>query len=207
MANLYLFSYEFDFMERLAKEDYRSARKFNYTCRFIDDLETLNNDGKLSDLKEEIYPPELVCNKENEGNKKATFLDMETSVIGKRFISKTYDKRESYNFEIVNYPDLSGNIPRGSAYGVYTSQLIRYARVCSYKEDFINRAALLKEKLKENMTNLHLYQMILFQRRRSKSQFHLIVTAPVLISYPRHYLILVIIATSIHVYKFYIASY
>ena len=50
---------------------------------------------------------------------------------------------------IVFFKDLSGNIPRGSAYGVYTSQLIRYARVCSYKEDFINRAALLKEKLKE----------------------------------------------------------
>ena len=149
MANLYLFSYEFDFMERLAKEDYRSARKFNYTCRFIDDLETLNNDGKLSDLKEDIYPPELVCNKENVGDQRATFLDMETSVIDRRFVTKTYDKRESYDFEIVNYPDLSGNIPRGSAYGVYTSQLIRYARVCSYKEDFIARAALLKRKLKE----------------------------------------------------------
>ena len=100
-------------------------------------------------MKEDIYPPELVCNKENVGDQKATFLDMETSVIDRRFVTKTYDKKESYDFEIVNYPDLSGNIPRGSAYGVYTSQLIRYARVCSYKEDFINRAALLKRKLKE----------------------------------------------------------
>ena len=70
-------------------------------------------------------------------------------MIGDLLLTKTYDKRESYDFEIVNYPDLSGNIPRGSAYGVYTSQLIRYARVCSYKEDFIARAALLKSKLKE----------------------------------------------------------
>ena len=41
------------------------------------------------------------------------------------------------------------NIPHGSAYGVYTSQLIRYARVCSKKEDFISRATVLKKKLKE----------------------------------------------------------
>ena len=149
MANLYLFCYEFSFMEKLAKEDYKSARKFNYTSRFIDDLETLNNDGVLGAMKEEIYPPELVCNKENVGDKKATFLDMETSVVDRRFVTKTYDKRESYDFDIVNYPDLSGNIPQSSAYGVYTSQLIRYARVCLEKEDFIARAALLKEKLKE----------------------------------------------------------
>ena len=49
----------------------------------------------------------------------------------------------------MNYPDLSGNIPLGSAYGVYTSQLIRYARVCSNKEDFITCATLLKNKLKK----------------------------------------------------------
>ena len=149
MANLYLFCYEFEFMERLANVDYKSARKFNNTCRFIDDLETLNNDGVLGRMKQDIYPPELMCNKENEGDQKATFLDMETSVIDRRFVTKTYDKRENYNFVIVNYPDLSGNIPHGSAYGVYTSQLIRYARVCSKKEDFISRATVLKKKLKE----------------------------------------------------------
>ena len=44
--------------------------------------------------------------KENEGNKKATFLDMETSVIDRRFITKAYDKREGYAFEIINYPEL-----------------------------------------------------------------------------------------------------
>ena len=47
MANLYLFSYEFDFMERLAKEDYRSARKFNYTCCFISFAVPGGNRAKL----------------------------------------------------------------------------------------------------------------------------------------------------------------
>ena len=44
---------------------------------------------------------------------------------------KTYDKRDAFKFEIINYPDLSGNIPTKPAYGVFTSQVIRYARICS----------------------------------------------------------------------------
>ena len=149
MANLYLFYYEYTFMEKLAKEDGKIARKFNNTSRFIDDLITLNNDGVLGQRKQDIYPKELVCNKENLGDQTATFLDMETNVVGKQFVTKTYDKREAYNFEIVNYPDLSGNIPPNAAYGVYTSQVIRYARVCSNKDDFLSRVKLLKGKLKE----------------------------------------------------------
>ena len=53
--------------------------------------------------------------------------------------SKIYDKRDDFNFEIVNVPFLDGDFPRSPSYGVYISQLIRFARVCSYVEDFKNR--------------------------------------------------------------------
>ena len=53
--------------------------------------------------------------------------------------SKIYDKRDNFNFEIVNFPFLDGDVPRSSSYGVYISQLIRFARVCSNVEDFNNR--------------------------------------------------------------------
>ena len=42
MANLYLYNYEAAFMEKLTKQDYSKAKKFNNTSRFIDDLGTLN---------------------------------------------------------------------------------------------------------------------------------------------------------------------
>lgn len=51
------------------------------------------------------------------------------------------------SFEIVNYPDLSGNIPKDNAYGIYTSQIIRYARVCSEAVDFMERVKILFGKL------------------------------------------------------------
>ena len=45
--------------------------------------------------------------------------------------SKIYDKRDDFNFEIVNFPFLDGDVPRSPSYGVYISQLIRFDRVCS----------------------------------------------------------------------------
>ena len=45
--------------------------------------------------------------------------------------SKIYDKRDDFNFEIVNFPFLDGDVPRSPSFGVYIFQLIRFARVCS----------------------------------------------------------------------------
>ena len=149
MANLYLYAYESKFMETLTKENYGAARKFNHTRRYIDDLNTLNNDGQLEKYHKEgrIYPREMTLNQENENNNQATFLDLDQEIKDKIIMVKTFDKRDSFKFEIVNYPDLSGNIPKRPAYGVYSSQIIRYARICSRKEDLIKRVKELTRKL------------------------------------------------------------
>ena len=52
--------------------------------------------------------------------------------------SKIYDKQDDFNFEIVNFLFLDGDEPRSPSYGVYISQLIRFARVCSNVDDFID---------------------------------------------------------------------
>ena len=61
--------------------------------------------------------------------------------------SKIYDKRDDFNFEIVNFPFLDGDVPRSPSYGVYISQLIRFARVCSNVDDFNNGNLFLTAKL------------------------------------------------------------
>ena len=55
-----------------------------------------------------------------------------------------YDKRDDFNFHITNFPFLSSNILSPPAYGVFISQLIRYARACSSYECFILRASFSK---------------------------------------------------------------
>ena len=129
------------------RPDYKTALKFNNTTRFIDDLGTLNNDGLMARHKADIYPKELELLSQNPDTLKGNMLDVSIEVLDRKFFTKTYDKRDDYSFEIINYPDLGGNIPQGAAYGVYISQVLRYARVCSEKTDFDQRVRTLTGKL------------------------------------------------------------
>ena len=52
-------------------------------------------------------------------------------------LSKIYDKRDDFNFEIVNFPFFAGDVPRSPSYGVYLSQLIRFARMTSTYETYL----------------------------------------------------------------------
>ena len=71
---------------------------------------------------------------------------MEEQIKDARMEVKTYDKRDTFKFEIIDYPDLSGNIPTKPAYGVFTSQVFRYARICSKKNDLLKRVKSLTKK-------------------------------------------------------------
>ena len=48
-------------------------------------------------------------------------------------------KSNNFDFEIVNFPFFDGDVPRFPSYGVYISQLIRSAKVCSNIDYFNNR--------------------------------------------------------------------
>ena len=61
--------------------------------------------------------------------------------------TKIYDKRDDFDFEIVNFSFLDGDVPLSTSYGVYISQLIRFARASSYITDFNTRNKLLTQKL------------------------------------------------------------
>ena len=85
-------------------------------------------------------------NKTNSSETEAPFLDLHLSILD-RFIScKIYDKRDDFDFEIVNVPYLGGDVPRRAFYGVYISQLIRFAKVSSHVTDFNTRNKLLTAK-------------------------------------------------------------
>ena len=56
-------------------------------------------------------------------------------------------KSNDSDFEIVNFPFLDGDVPRSPSYGVYISQLIRFARVCSNIDDFNNKTLFMTAKL------------------------------------------------------------
>ena len=77
----------------------------------------------------------------------ATFLDLNLSIHNDIVSAKIYDKRDDFNIDIVNFPFLDGDVPRSPSYGVYISQLIRFARASSHVTDFNNRNKFLTAKL------------------------------------------------------------
>ena len=59
--------------------------------------------------------------------------------------TKIYDKRDDFDFDVVNFPFLDGYVPRSASYGGYISQLLRYARVSSHVDDFNTRNKVLRD--------------------------------------------------------------
>ena len=101
-----------------------------------------------------IYPSELPLNKANTSDTEATILDLHLSISNDIVSTEIYDKRDDFDFEIVNFPFLDGDVPRSTSYGVYISQFIRFARASSYVADFNTcnkgpRTVLMKEKSQE----------------------------------------------------------
>ena len=144
VADLFLFCYERDFMKSLSRENQADIiEAFNSTSRYLDDL--LNIDNIYFDqMVDRIYPIELQLNRANSSDTEAPFLDLNLHVcISNGTVStKIYDKRDDFDFDIVNFPFLDGDVPRRTSYGVYISQLIRFARASSNLNDFkyLNKA-------------------------------------------------------------------
>ena len=114
----------------------RLARSFNLYYRYIDDLIVFNNKTFLSYPKE-IYPPQLTVEKANKSDHLADYLYFKFIIeSGGKVSTRLYDKRDDFDFHIVNCPFLSNNIPSGPSYGLYISQLMRYAQCCSHYDDF-----------------------------------------------------------------------
>ena len=73
-------------------------------------------------MVDQIYPTELQLNRGNSSVTEAPFLDLNCISNGTVF-TKIYDKRDEFDFDIVNFPFLDGEVPRRTSYGVYISQI------------------------------------------------------------------------------------
>ena len=74
-------------------------------------------------------------------------MDLHLSISDGFVQTKIYDKRDDFDFDIVNFPFLDSDVPRSTFYGVYISQLIQFAQVSSHVDDFNTRNKVLTAKL------------------------------------------------------------
>ena len=125
LANLFLYFYEFHFMEKMAKAKNPDIYRFRRVQRYLDDLIIVNGGDVMSVYAPDIYPSELVLKLENNDDQMTSFLDLFFTIMNKKIRHSLYDKRDEFPFDIVNYPNLSGNIYARYAYGVLIGQLLR----------------------------------------------------------------------------------
>ena len=71
-----------------------------------------------------------------------------------------YDKRDDFDFDIVTFPFLDGDVPRSTTYGVNISQLTRFARVSSHMADFNARNKSLNAKLLQQGYRYHNFERL-----------------------------------------------
>ena len=125
LADLCLYSYETEFVRSLLNADKkRLAQQVNFTYRYTDDVLSLKN----TKFAEYLETTETAAS--------SSYLACYLCIDNGKLTTRLYNKRDDFNFPIVNFLFLSSDISSAPAYGVYISQLIRYARVCSNYQDF-----------------------------------------------------------------------
>ena len=154
LANLFLWAHEFKWIEKqVKKKNIFLLNKFKACCRYIDDLFLINNDDTMKRVCLQMYPKELTLIPDDTDGTATHFLDLSLKIEEGFLSSRIYDKRDVFNFSVVNFPFLSGNIPNRSSYGVFIGELVRYARGCTYIEDFKCKTKnTISKFLKQNFT-------------------------------------------------------
>ena len=130
-------------MLSLSNNNQSDIEAFNSTSRFLDYLLNIDN-PYFEQMVGQIYPTELQLNKANSSDTEAPFLDLNLSITNGIVSSLIYDKRDDFNFEIVNFLIEIFLAPLPMVY-IFLSLFVLLE--CSNVQDFNNRNLFLTAKL------------------------------------------------------------
>jgi hypothetical protein len=100
LADLFLYSYEAEFVQKLLQDNNKKlAKSFYHTFRYIDDVLSINNHN-FHNYVHLIYRDELEI-KDTESDKSASYLDILLNIDSNgRLTTTLYDKRDDFDFAI-----------------------------------------------------------------------------------------------------------
>ena len=148
LADLFSYSCESAILQKLVKDrKINETSAFNFTYRYIDDVLSINN-SRFAEFLPLLCPPELEVKETTDTASSASFLDIYLVFDDSGQLSTSiYDKRDDFTFKIIIFRNICSNIPVSRAYGVYISQLIRYASASTNYSDFLKRHLYLRNRL------------------------------------------------------------
>ena len=116
VADLFLCFVMRDFLMSLSDDNQTDViDAFNTTSRYLDDILNINN-VYFDNMASQIYPSELQLHKASTSDTKAAYLDLHLSISNDIISTRIYDKRDDFDFEIVNFPFLDDDVPRSTSY-------------------------------------------------------------------------------------------
>ena len=86
----------------VGKNYWRAKFSFNSTSRYLDYFLNIDN-PYFEQMVGQIYPTELGLNKAYSSDTEAPFMDLNLSITNGIVSPKIYEKRDDFDFEIVNY--------------------------------------------------------------------------------------------------------
>lgn len=150
LADLTCYAHEARLIDYLLTTDnINTARAFVGTFRYIDDILSADNPsfekyvklvGDNGECVRQMYPDYLSLNKTTNAPESVDYLGLNISNTPRAFLMNVADNKQCLPVPKINYPNLRGNFPECSGYGVFIGQLHRFARICTSSVDFCERA-------------------------------------------------------------------
>ncbi|MCP4473791.1 MAG: hypothetical protein GY821_04340, partial [Gammaproteobacteria bacterium] len=143
LASLCLSFLEFQFLKNVANRNY--AMQMPFVCRYIDDILVFNC-PHFKNIAKLIYPSSLPLEQAStSANGYCNYLDLKITVSP---IAVTiYNKVDDFDFTVSRYTHFSSNVSLQLGYGIYKTQLIRFARICTNFAQFIDKSKILTQTL------------------------------------------------------------
>ena len=140
LADLFLTHCEFLFMTNLLKnKKFGLAKLLSSTSRYIDDV-CLANYKHFDLIIDRIYPSDLIAERNGDDDKIVDYLDVKINVSDNRLHTSVFHKVDDFKFPVILLTFPESMIPLKMGLNIFASQIIRYLRICSDLNDFIDKA-------------------------------------------------------------------
>ena len=156
MADLTLAYKEFLYMKQLLRnKKFGLARLLSNNSRYVDDINIINYKN-FHNIIEDIYSCDLKVERSGEDDKNINYLDVNVIINENGISTNIFNKTEQFGFPVVSYTYPCGNIPMQLGYNVFYGQILRYCRICSNKESFIEKCRQLFSIMKNRGYDKHI---------------------------------------------------
>ncbi len=138
LADLTLSVLEFKYLN--SSIPFAERLNLNSTCRYIDDILSINCPDFMK-ISEKIYPVTVPLEKTNHTESAGCYLDLDINFSTKNNLIKLFDKTNDFKFTVIKLVSETSNISSIVQYNIFYSQIFRFAKIFSNKNDFLAETA------------------------------------------------------------------